>query len=61
MERLEDLSHNAEYEEEIRRLLNQGYTLEEAEEIYAGELQFVRDLHNQSWEEAIQRMEEEAD
>jgi len=59
MERLEDLVHNADYDEEIKRLLNQGYTLEEAEEIREGEQQFVRDLYEESWLDAIQRMEEE--
>lgn len=61
MAHTEDLAHIAEYEDEIIRLMNQGYTAEEADELYNEEMQVIRDLHEEAWHEAISRMEEEAD
>lgn len=59
MERLEDLAHNSDYEEEMRRLMNQGYTLEEAEELYSDHLQEIRELQEECYYDAMQIMHDE--
>ena len=59
MERLEDLAHNWDYEEEMRRLMNQGYTLEEAEELYSDHLQEIRELQDEYYDNAMQIMHDE--
>jgi predicted subunit of tRNA(5-methylaminomethyl-2-thiouridylate) methyltransferase len=61
MAKLEELFHNADYEEEIRRLLNQGHSLEEAEEIYAEHLNNVRTLQDEAWNDAMRLMQEEGE
>lgn len=61
MDRLEDLAHTSDYEEEIKRLLNQGHTIEEAEEIYAEFMETVRDLQAEAWHEAYERMQDEGE
>lgn len=56
MDRLEDLSHNAEYEEAIARYLNEGFTIEEADELYAEEMEHIRELRDQAFEQLNEAM-----